>query len=213
MLKNNKFSKLYAAICATSAALVVLAPITELQAQEVVPQLTRMDEGVADITLDGRLDEAVWQQVPVIDGMRVILPDTLAEASLRTDTKIFYTERGIYVGVMNHQDTESLVARMTPRDTRLERDGVVISIDASGDGLYGYMMRVNLGGSKTDGTILPERSMNMQWDGSWDAETSVVDGGWVAEFFIPWSMMALPQVPGDTRRIGVFTERQLGALN
>jgi hypothetical protein len=78
---------------------------------------------------------------------------------------------------------------------------------------YGYMMRVNLGDSKTDGTILPERTMNMQWDGSWDAATSAVDGGWVAEFFIPWSMMALPQVSGNTRRIGIYTERQIGHLN
>tara|TARA_R110002072_G_scaffold4663_8_gene32658 strand:- start:40228 stop:42633 length:2406 start_codon:yes stop_codon:yes gene_type:complete len=182
-------------------------------AQQAVPQLTRMEEDQVRIVLDGRLDEAVWQQVPTIDGMRVITPDTLAESSLRTETRIFYTERGIYVGVMNYQDADTLVARMTPRDTRLERDGVVISIDASGDGLYGYMMRVNLGGSKTDGTILAERQFNMQWDGPWDAETSVVDGGWVAEYFIPWSMMALPQVSGETRQIGFYTERQVGHLN
>lgn len=182
-------------------------------AQEPVPQLTRVDESLVDIELDGRLDEAVWQQVPVIDGMRVVTPDTLADSSLRTETRIFYTERGIYVGVMNHQPADSLVARMTPRDTRLERDGFVISLDASGEGLYGYMMRVNLGDSKTDGTILAERQFNMQWDGPWDAATSVVDGGWVAEFYIPWSMMALPQVNDGPRRIGIYTERQVGHLN
>jgi len=213
MVKNKYVSQLNLAITTSACVLGVLAPLSSLQSQEVIPQLTRINETVANITLDGRLDEGVWQQIPVIDGMQVILPDTLEEASLRTETKIFYTERGIYVGVMNHQDTNTLVARMTPRDTRLERDGVVISIDASGEGLYGYMMRVNLGGSKTDGTILPERSMNMQWDGSWDAVTSVVDGGWVAEYFIPWSMMALPQVAGDVRRIGVYTERQVGSMN
>lgn len=188
-------------------------PLSNVSAQEMVPQLSRFDESDVRITLDGRLDEGVWQQVPPIDGMRVITPDTLAEASLRTETRIFYTERGIYVGVMNHQDPDTLVARMTPRDTRLERDGFVISIDASGEGRYGYMMRVNLGDSKTDGTILPERTINMQWDGSWDAATSAVEGGWVAEFFIPWSMMALPQVSGNTRRIGIYTERQVGHLN
>jgi hypothetical protein len=187
--------------------------VASVAAQPVVPQLTRMIEGEVNITLDGRLDEAVWRQIPVIDGMQVVEPDTLTPASLRTETRIFYTERGIYVGVMNYQDPETLVARMTPRDTRLERDGFVISIDASGDGLYGYMMRVNLGDSKTDGTILAERQFNMQWDGPWDAVTSVVDGGWVAEYFIPWSMMALPQVAGESRRIGIYTERQVGHLN
>lgn len=182
-------------------------------AQEVIPQLTQVDEGAANITLDGRLDEGIWASIPVIDGMRVVIPDTLAEASLETHTKVFYTERGIYVGVMNFQDPETLVARMTSRDTRLERDGFVFNIDPSGEGLYGYMMRINLGGSMTDATILPERQINLQWDGSWDAETSVVENGWVAEIYIPWSMVALPQVAGETRRIGIYTERQLGALN
>jgi hypothetical protein len=197
----------------TLASLALLMSASAGHAQEIIPQLMRTDEGRADITLDGRLDESVWQQAPAIDGMRVITPDTMADASLRTEARIFYTERGIYVGVMNFQDPASLVARMTPRDTRLERDGVVISIDASGEGLYGYMMRVNLGGSKTDGTILPERSMNMQWDGSWDAETSEVAGGWSAEYFIPWTMMALPRSQGDSRQIGIYLERQVGHLN
>lgn len=195
-------------------SLTLLGASTVASAQDAVPQLTRVEEDRVAIELDGRLDEAIWQQVPVMDGgMRVITPDTLVDASLRTETRVFYTERGIYVGIMNYQPEDSLVARMTPRDTRLERDGVVVSIDASGEGLFGYMMRVNLGGSKTDGTILPERSMNMQWDGSWDAETSVVDGGWAAEYFIPWSMMALPRAPGNVRRIGIYTERQVGHLN
>ena len=216
MYNKNNSNLLRLAISRASTFIALSAlflPAANLQAQNLLPQLTRVDETRADITLDGRLDESVWQQIPAIDGMRVITPDTLVEASLRTEAKIFYTDRGIYVGVMNYQDPATLVARMTPRDTRLERDGVVISIDASGDGLYGYMMRVNLGGSKTDGTILPERSMNMQWDGSWDAETSAVENGWTAEYFIPWSMMALPQAQGDSRQIGIYLERQVGHLN
>lgn len=219
MLRNKGLKPLPMAIprASSSMALIVsavlLSSLSAAYAQDKFPQLTRMDESRVAITLDGRLDEAIWQQLPVINGMRVITPDTMAPAALRTETRIFYTERGIYVGIMNYQDAGSLVARMTPRDTRLERDGVVISIDASGQGLYGYMMRVNLGGSKTDGTILPERSMNMQWDGSWDAETSEVDGGWAAEYFIPWSMMALPQAQGERRQIGIYLERQVGHLN
>ena len=46
-------------------------------AQQSIPQLTRIDEGVADIRLDGFVDEAVWEDIPVVDGMKVINPDTL----------------------------------------------------------------------------------------------------------------------------------------
>lgn len=201
--------------CFSVSLFVLLCSLlTPVYAQDgPVPQLTRVDESEARIELDGRLDEEIWQRIPVMEGMRVITPDTLAEPAYRTETRIFYTDRGIYVGVMNHQPPDSFVARMTPRDTRLERDGFNISLDPSGAGRYGYMIRINLGGSKSDGTILPERQNNMQWDGPWDAETSIVDGGWVAEIFIPWSMMALPQVSGTTREIGIYTERQVGSLN
>ena len=146
---------------AISTALLALST-PSLHAQDIATQLPQLEDGAADIRLDGRLDEGVWQNVPYIDGMRVVIPDTLAEPAYETHTRIFYTERGIYVGVMNYQPADTIVARMTSRDTRLERDGFVFNIDPSGEGLYGYMMRINLGGSMTDGTILPERQFNLQ---------------------------------------------------
>lgn len=184
-----------------------------LWAQEAIPPLTRVEESAANIVLDGNLDEAVWQTLPVINDMRVTDPDTLAQPPYETHTRIFYTERGIYIGSMNYQPPETLMARMTSRDTRLDRDGFVVYIDASGTGLYGFMLRVNLGDSLTDGTLLPERQMNLQWDGSWNARTQAQDDGWSVEYFVPWSMMALPQAAGNTRQIGFSLERQVGSLS
>ncbi|MEX2132398.1 MAG: DUF5916 domain-containing protein [Pseudohongiellaceae bacterium] len=196
-------------VCLSSLILLGLVPGSA--AQDQLPQLTRLEEEDANILLDGNLDEPVWQRLPVIDGMRVIDPDTLVEAPLQTHTRIFYTERGIYIGVMNFQDPDTLVARMTSRDTQLDRDGFVVGIDASGTGLYGYFLRINLGDSMTDATLLPERQMNMQWDGGWNGRTQAQVDGWSVEYFVPWSMMALPQV-GDTRQIGFYLERQVGYL-
>ncbi len=175
------------------------------------PQLTRVEEDEANIRLDGRVDEPVWERIPVVDGMRVINPDTLAEAPYETHVRMFHTERGIYISAINFQPPGTLVARMTSRDTRLDRDGFVVGIDTSGEGLYGYFLRMNLGESKTDATLLPERQMNMQWDGSWDGATEELEDGWSIEYFIPWSMLALPRVE-DTRLIGIYLERQVGHL-
>ncbi|MEX0619300.1 MAG: hypothetical protein WD180_10140, partial [Pseudohongiellaceae bacterium] len=69
------------------------------QTPDSLPSLTRVDESIAGISLDGRLDEPVWEDIPVLDDMRVIDPDTLVPASLQTHTRLFYTDRGIYVGV------------------------------------------------------------------------------------------------------------------
>lgn len=180
------------------------------QSGNVNPTLSRIPQSEARIVLDGVLDETVWQTVPIIDGMKVIQPDTLEPAPLETHTRIFYNERGLYVGVMNFQDPSTLIARMSSRDAGVQRDGYVISIDPSGEGRYGYFLRINLPGTFSDGTILPERQINRQWDGPWDAVTKEVEDGWVAEIYIPWSMMALPQ-SGATRTIGLYTERMVAS--
>ena len=180
-------------------------------AQISVPQLTRVVGDEANIRLDGLLDEPVWQRIPAFDGMRVVNPDTLAETPYRTDIRVFYTEQGIHIGVKNHQPAETLVALMTPRDTQLNRDGFVVAVDASGEGLYGFFLRINLGDSMTDASLLPERQLNFQWDGAWDARTRALEDGWSVEFYVPWSMMPLPRTDG-TRRIGFYFERQVGSI-
>ena len=191
--------------------LILSALAATTVAQDRIPQLTRVEEDDANIQLDGFLDEAVWQDIPSFDGMRVINPDTLEETPYDTDIRVFYTEQGIYVGVKNHQPEETLVALMTPRDTQLNRDGFVVGVDASGEGLYGFFLRINLGDSMTDASLLPERQMNMQWDGSWNGRTQALDDGWSVEYYIPWSMMPLPAVE-STRRIGFYFERQVGSI-
>lgn len=199
-------------MCLSGSLLAVTLTHAQQPDASGVIQMAMMPADQAQLDLDGFLNEPVWQQVPATDGMRVINPDTLETASLRTETRIFYNERGIYVGVMNYQSADTLVARMSSRDEPVPRDGFVLSIDASGNGTYGYYLRVNLGGTLSDGTILPERQISRDWDGSWDAETRELDNGWSAEIFIPWGMMALPQA-GETRQIGIFTERQVMYLN
>ena len=201
-------TKLHPRLCLCFLLTLVSLPVL---AQQFLPQLTRIDESDANINLDGFVDEAVWENIPVIDNMRVINPDTLAETPYETHVRMFYTERGIYVSSVNYQPSGTLVARMTSRDVRLDRDGFVVGIDSSGDGLYGYFLRINLGDSMTDGSLLPERQLNMQWDGSWNGRTQALDDDWSVEYFIPWSMMPLPQVD-DVRQIGLYFERQVGHL-
>ena len=165
-----------------------------------------------DIVIDGHLSEAVWNEVAGYDNMVVVEPDTLLAARFRSVARYIYTEQGLYVGVWNEQPPETLVARLSSRDDFINRDGWGITIDTSGQGLYGYWFSVNLGGSVMDGKVAPEREFSREWDGPWDSATQELDDGWSLELFLPWSMMTMPQVEGD-RTMGIFTNRKVAYID
>ena len=175
-------------------------------------RLQRFSHEDAAITVDGHLNEPVWTDVPAHNNMRVVEPDTLAETLYRTDVRMFYTERGFLISFDMEQPPGTIVQRFTPRDDRdVSRDYVSFTLDTSGTGLYGYWMNLAVGDNQADGTILPERRYSREWDGAWFGATQITVNGWTAEYFIPWSQMAMPAAK-ELRRIGIYTLRRVSHL-
>jgi hypothetical protein len=111
------------------------------------------------------------------------------------------------------QPTDTLLKRFTARDDfQAARDNVSMTLDVSGDGRFGYWMTLALGDNQADGTVLPERQFRSEWDGAWYGATAETDTGWSAEYFIPWSQMAMPKEDG-VRRIGFYGSRKVGYLD
>lgn len=165
------------------------------------------------IRIDGHLDEATWAGIEPVGSLRVIEPDTLATVPYASDLRLFYTERGIYVSFDLEQPADTIIERFTPRDAfDVSRDNVGFTLDTSGDGRYGYWMNLSLGDSEMDGTILPERQYGRDWDGAWYGATQRTLRGWSAEFYIPWSQMAMPKQDG-VRRIGLYVSRNVAHRN
>ena len=176
-------------------------------------RLNRYEHDAAGIRIDGRLDEAAWLETAAHNELRVIQPDTLAVPAHKTDIRLFYTERGVYVSFDMEQPQDTLLRRYTARDnSRARRDSVSFTLDTSGGGRYGYWMNLALGDNQSDGTVLPERQFKRDWDGAWYGATAVTDKGWSAEYFIPWSQMAMPSQDG-VRRMGFYGSRNVGYLN
>ena len=161
-----------------------------------------------DISVDGRLDEAVWSQVPGYDAMLVIEPETLIRPKYRTISRFVYTSEGLYVAAFMEQPPETLISRLSSRDKYINRDSYGLTLDTSGEGLYGYWFVVNLGGSLMDGKVAPERILSEQWDGPWRGESARLPNGWSAEFFLPWSMMAMPAA-STARIMGFWVDRKV----
>ena len=174
--------------------------------------LTRVADE-ADIEIDGRLDEAAWRNLPTYGDFYMVQPDTLETAKLETEVRIFYTSKGFYLSANMQQDPQTLVERLSSRDQgHLNRDYFSFTLDTSGEGRYGFWFQLNLGDSVSDGTILPERQYSRSWDGAWYGATARTETGWIAEFFIPWSLVSMPQADGE-RSIGFYGSRQVAYLN
>ena len=166
-----------------------------------------------EIVIDGVVEEGVWQQLPAHEEFYVTDPDTLERATLRSQWRFFYTDRGFYIAAQCDQDTERLVERLSARDLGfLNRDYVSFTLDTSGEARYGYWFQLNLGGSRSDGTVQPERRFSDSWDGAWYGETARTPSGWSAEFFIPWSIMSMPHIEGE-RQMGIVMQRNIAYRN
>jgi hypothetical protein len=207
--------------------LLTATTVTSALAQSKLPQeieivttgnhtpmnLLRRQHEEIEIDIDGHIDEAIWEQIQPFNNLKVIEPDTLADAPYRTDMRIVYTERGIYVSFDMEQPAESIIQRFAPRDAfEVNRDNVGFTLDTSGDGRYGYWVNLSLGDSQMDGTVLPERQFSREWDGAWYGATQQTEHGWSAEFYVPWSQMAMPKQDG-ARRFGLYVSRKVAHLN
>ena len=144
------------------------------------------------ITLDGRLDEAAWQRAGVATGFTQREPEPGAPASERTEVRVVYTEKTLYVGVHAFDSApEAIIAREMQRDGGLFRDdSIIVLLDTFDDDRNTYFFETNPLGAQTDSLVTDEgRDRNFEWDGVWDVEARITQDGWAAEIAIPFATL------------------------
>ena len=176
-------------------------------------QLERLGEGV-DVRIDGVVSEAAWDSATTITDFRLVNRDVddMQEIELATTARVFYNDKGMYVSFEMEQDEGTFVKIHSASDGgSLNRDFVTVALDTSGEGKYGFYFTLFLGDSKRDGVLQPERSWQKEWDGAWHGRTSHHTNGWSAEFFIPWSILSMPN-SGSERTLGVLVSRRIAGV-
>ena len=138
-------------------------------------------------SIDGALDERVWQDATPLTGFVQAEPFEGAPASEHTEVKILYDEEAIYVGVVLHdRDPSLIVTTDTRRDANLgEMDSFQMIFDTFRDQQNGFVFGTNAAGVQFDAQVRDQGDEATSWDGSWDVRTSINATSWVAEFRIP----------------------------
>ncbi len=142
------------------------------------------------LTLDGKLEDAVWQSVAWLGDFTQWEPNDGAKPSEETSFKVLYDDNNLYVGVRAYDSAPDKIARRVTRRDRFDGDWVEINIDSYFDHRTAFSFTVNAAGVKGDEAISNDGD---NWDGDWDpvwfAEVDVDSLGWTAELRIPLSQL------------------------
>ena len=160
------------------------------------------------IQIDADLSEVEWENALVINEYYETVPYTLLPSEVKTETRIFSNESGIYIGFTNFQDNESMLSKKSMRDevpNNVEQNGVAIDFD--GDGLNAYMFFVTLANIQGDGIRRLGGWPEFDWDGDWEVQTKKYNGYWVSEFLIPWDVVLMKNIDAPKRNIKITTFR------
>ncbi len=179
-------------------------------AQISFPDTIRAWPLTGKITLDGKLDEPAWQQAPGISNFTQRELHQGAPATERTEVKILYDKKNLYIGVWCYDDEpDKITATQLSRDFDPRTDdNFSIIIDTYGDKRNGYFFITNPNGARMDGMVIDNgRKMNMSWDGVWNVKTERNDQGWFAEFVIPFSTLRFTM--NEQQTWGINFERNI----
>jgi hypothetical protein len=145
--------------------------------------------------IDGHLDDAVWRLAPVSDTFVQHYPDEGAPPSERTELRILYDDKNVYVGIDCWQVHSPLVRRLQRRDGSLPSDGVWIDIDSRSDGVTAYHFSVNSAGVISDAVHFNDTDYSPDWDAIWEAKVALTDHGYSVEYRIPLSTLRFAARP------------------
>ena len=163
----------------------------------------------SDISVDGVLDEQVWQSAEVIDEFVTTSPYSLAMPEYKTEVRMYTNEQGIYIGIINHQPKPTQLSNRSARDASISADFNSVIIDFDNTGVAAYRFSIGNGGSMLDGIYRNENEFSSEWDGVWYGKTSADNDHWFTEILIPWDVAPMVATVSGKRNMGLHVERRL----
>ena len=147
----------------------------------------RLDE---DLSIDGKMDEQVYQTVPSFGNLIQLEPVAGVPMTEKTELWMFFDESTLYLAARcwdSAPESEWVVNEMR-RDSFnvLQNEELELIFDTFYDRRNAVIFNINPIGGRMDGEIANERDYNGDWNPVWTLETGRFDGGWSVEMAIPF---------------------------
>src|SRR5688572_3460053 len=156
---------------------------------------------------DGALDESVYREMEPASDFVQTEPLADVPATEKTEIWILFDDDNLYVGArMWESHPERMVVNEMRRDSPnvFQNEQFAIVFDTFHDGRNGVGFAINPIGGRQDGQITNER-WNRDWNTVFDFGVGSFDGGWTAEFAIPFK--SLRYRPGASQLWGMNARR------
>ena len=179
---------------------VVLTSFLSAYAQipTVGPRIARAARVDHPPRLDGTLEDPLWANAPLISDFRQREPLETQLATEKTEVRILYDARHLYVGVHCFDSApQAIVATQLRRDLSQDfDDNFAMIIDSTFSHRNAYVFQVNPLGTQRDGRIVEELAppqtdsiIDPSWDGLWNSAAKITTDGWTATLEIPFSTL------------------------
>ncbi|MBT4812904.1 MAG: carbohydrate binding family 9 domain-containing protein, partial [Cryomorphaceae bacterium] len=179
-----------------------------------------------DPIIDGNvINDKIWNSIFPITSMTQVTPNFGEPSSEKTEIRLAYTDRNLYVSVVGFDsDPSKIVVSDSKRDADLnDEDSFLFILDTYNDFHNGLLFGTNSDGMQYDAQIDNEGignfnpnsrqkggtlgGTNVNWDASWEVKTIKGDFGWSAEFSIPLSSLRF--LPGENKTWGLNFQRNI----
>jgi hypothetical protein len=165
---------------------------------------------VAIPTIDGKLDDAIWQQGAWEGGFTQYIPNEKAKPSQETEFKIFHDDSYIYAAFRCLDTEPSKISSILSRRDDASGDRVGLEFDSYNDHITSFCFYVNASGVKLDYTSSDNNGQDDSWNPIWWVKTSKDEKGWYAEMRIPLSELRFK--PAENSKWGLEVIRWIFRL-
>lgn len=143
-------------------------------------------------TIDGVLDDPVWQQAERHENFRQTQPVLNADPSEQSYFQIAYDSDNLYVAFRAYDSNPAaVVATDMRRDADMEpQDHVIFLFDTFSDRRNAFGFAMNAAGMLHDARVENNQNWVSQWNGIWDGKAQLDDEGWTIELVIPMKTLS-----------------------
>ena len=192
--------------CLSTVVLLLSLALPVLAADSFPINIYPCPKTAAVPVLDGKLDDAVWQQAPVVSGFTVFETDTLTNP--QTSFRVLWDDRCLYFGVLCD---EPMMDRLSPvryahdEHAVFDNEAIEVFLDPHHTHDLYYQLAFNCAGSLYDG----EREATV-WDSNAQVATCLGGDFWSAELAVPWGPLKATPRAGKVVGFNVNRDRNVG---